>query len=130
MLAELRLRHGYYLIAHRPGDDRIAAYAGLFAPQGAPTADIQTIAVAPDARRQGLGRVMMLQLLNEARRRGAREVFLEVRSDNPDAQSLYRSLGFEQISVRKRYYPDGQDALIMRLPIEPAQVTPAEVTPA
>ena len=42
----------------------------------------------------GLGRVLMLQLIAEARQRGAREVFLEVRADNQDAQALYRSLGF------------------------------------
>ncbi len=87
MRAELTGPHGYYLVAHPPGQERIDAYAGLFAPNRTPTADIQTIAVAPEARRRGLGRVLMLQLIAEARRRGAREVFLEVRADNPDAQS-------------------------------------------
>jgi ribosomal-protein-alanine acetyltransferase len=125
MRSELTLPHGYYLVAHPPGEERIDAYAGLFAPQNAPTADIQTIAVAPEARRQGLGRVLMLQLINEARRRGAREVFLEVRADNPNAQALYTSLGFEPLSVRKRYYKNGVDALIMRLAMPPTEVTPA-----
>jgi ribosomal protein S18 acetylase RimI-like enzyme len=55
-------------------------------------------------------------LLLEAKSRGAREVFLEVRADNPVARSLYDSLGFEQIAVRARYYqPDGVDAHIMRV---------------
>lgn len=125
MRAELMLPHGYYLVAHPPGEERIDGYAGLFAPSNSPTADIQTIAVAPDARRQGLGRVLMLQLINEARRRGAREVFLEVRADNPGAQDLYRSLGFEALSVRKRYYKGGIDALIMRLAVPATEVSPA-----
>ena len=113
MRAELGSRHGYYLVA---GDAAIAGYAGLLAPAGSGQADIQTIAVAADARRQGLGRALMVALLDEARRRQDAEVFLEVRADNPNAQALYASLGFEQIAVRPQYYqPDGVDAHIMRL---------------
>lgn len=123
MRAEVADRHGYYLVAFPPDDpSRIDAYAGLRAPLREPQADIQTIAVVETARRRGLGRVLMLRLIAEARERGAREVFLEVRADNPSAQTLYESLGFEQIAVRPNYYqPDGVDAVIMRLTIpEPA----------
>ena len=113
MRSELGSRHGYYLVA---GDAPVAGYAGLLAPAGSGQADIQTIAVAPAARRQGLGRALMVALLDEAGRREAAEVFLEVRADNPNAQQLYASLGFEQIAVRPQYYqPDGVDAHIMRL---------------
>ena len=113
MRAELGSRHGYYLVA---GEAAIAGYAGLLAPAGSGQADIQTIAVAPAARRQGLGRALMVAMLDEARRRKSAEVFLEVRADNPNAQALYASLGFEQIAVRPKYYqPDGVDAHIMRL---------------
>ena len=112
MRAELGSRHGYYLVA---GDAPVAGYAGLLAPAGSGQADIQTIAVAPTARRQGLGRALMSALLAEARAREAAEVFLEVRADNPNAQALYASLGFEQIAVRPQYYqPDGVDAHIMK----------------
>lgn len=125
MLRELSSPHGHYLVAHRPGDDSIGAYAGINAPKGSSTADIQTIAVAPEERRQGLGRVLMLQLIAEARQRGAREMLLEVRADNPTAQSLYGSLGFEALSVRKRYYKGGIDAIIMRLTIPEPETGPA-----
>ena len=118
MRAELGSRHGYYLVAEEvPGhpDAAIAGYAGLLAPAGSGQADIQTIAVAPAARRRGLGRALMVALLDEARARRTTEVFLEVRADNPDAQALYTSLGFEQIAVRPQYYqPDGVDAHIMK----------------
>ncbi len=78
--------------------------------------DIQTLAVAPEARRHGLGRTLVTALLAEAASRGAHEVFLEVRADNPNARALYDSLGFEQIAVRAKYYqPDGVDAQIMRV---------------
>jgi ribosomal-protein-alanine N-acetyltransferase len=102
-------------------DTPLAGYCGLLALPGAPDADVQTIAVAPQARRRGLGRALMTEMIDEARRRRVREVFLEVRADNPDAQRLYTSLGFEQIAVRPRYYmPDGVDALVMRLSVAPA----------
>ena len=126
MRAELSLADGYYLIAHPVGEpQRIDAYAGLYAPHRSPTADIQTIAVVPQARRGGLGRVLMLQLIAEARTRGASEVFLEVRADNDAAQALYRDLGFEQLAVRPRYYKGGVDALVMRLLLEAPEVMPA-----
>ncbi len=120
MAAELAGPHGHYLVA--VADDGVLdGYAGLFAPSGSEQADIQTIAVTPRARRRGLGRTLMGALLDEARRREASEVLLEVRADNPGAHALYAELGFEQIAVRPNYYqPDGVDALILRLPLGPA----------
>jgi [ribosomal protein S18]-alanine N-acetyltransferase len=127
MAAEISDRHGYYLVAFPVGEpERIDGYAGLRAPLREPQADIQTIAVVPWARRKGLGRVLMLSLIEEARQRGAREIFLEVRADNPGAQALYETLGFEGIAVRPRYYqPDGVDAIVMRLSIPEPTVSPA-----
>src|SRR5690606_9650665 len=106
MAAELAGPHGHYLVAVA-ADGGLDGYAGLLAPRGSGQGDIQTIAVAPRARRRGLGRTLLLELLAEARRRGAVEVFLEVRADNPGAQSLYTGLGFVELAVRPRYYRDG-----------------------
>jgi ribosomal-protein-alanine acetyltransferase len=126
MRADLASEHCYYLVAlpadDAPSSDAIVGYAGLLAPRGAKEGDIQTIAVAPDARRAGLGRALMSGLLNEARRRGAREVFLEVRADNPHAEALYASLGFERLGVRPGYYqPDNVDAIVMRAAVPQQQ---------
>ncbi|MCU1637026.1 MAG: N(6)-L-threonylcarbamoyladenine synthase TsaD [Cryobacterium sp.] len=115
----------YYLVAFRPDEPgKIVAYAGVLAPPRGLEGDIQTIAVSEAARGRGLGRVLMLTLIAEARKRGARHLFLEVRADNPSAQRLYRRLGFEEIGVRRGYYqPDDVDAIVMRLVIpasEPA----------
>ncbi|MDN4597406.1 ribosomal protein S18-alanine N-acetyltransferase [Leifsonia virtsii] len=125
MLSEVTGEHGYYLVAFDlETPDRIDGYAGLLAPRGGAEGDIQTIAVAPHARRRGLGRTLMLALIAETRRRGARELFLEVRADNPGAQALYRELGFEEIGVRPRYYqPDGVDAIVMRLAVPNPETT-------
>lgn len=126
MASELADPHGYYLVAFPPDEpQRLEGYAGLRSPRGAEQADIQTIAVVPSARRGGLGRVLMGSLIAEARSRGAAEVFLEVRADNPGAQALYESLGFERLAVRPRYYRGGIDAVVMRLVIPQPEVRPA-----
>lgn len=123
MAAELGGPHGYYLVALAE-DDGVDGYAGLLAPDGSGQTDIQTIAVVERARRRGLGRTLLLALLNEARRRGATEVFLEVRADNPGARALYAALGFAEIAVRPNYYqPDGVDAIIMRLVVPDPDVS-------
>lgn len=109
----------YYLVAFPPDEPhRIEAYAGLLAPKGASQGDIQTIGVAESARGRGLGRTLMHALIGEAHKRGAREIFLEVRADNPTAQRLYLRLGFEELGVRRGYYqPDNVDAIVMRLQV-------------
>jgi ribosomal-protein-alanine N-acetyltransferase len=93
-------------------DDEIVAYAGLAT--AADQADVQTIAVLEKHQGTGIGSAMLTELLAEARRRGAREIFLEVRADNPRAQVVYRHFGFEEIGTRRRYYDDGTDAIMMR----------------
>ena len=112
--AELAGEHGHYLVAV-DGTDAVIGYAGLRAPRGGGQADVQTIAVAASARRRGIGAALLDALLAEARARGADEVFLEVRADNPGASALYASRGFARIAVRPAYYqPDGVDAVVMR----------------
>jgi len=75
---------------------------------------VQTIAVRADHRRAGIGRTLLSMLLEEAVRRGAAWVFLEVRADNAPARTMYERFGFERIGVRRRYYADGTDAYTMR----------------
>ena len=106
MRGELTSPHSYYLVAEREG--AVVGYSGLRYVSGATDADIQTIAVAPSARRLGLGRSLMHDMIDEAARRGARTVFLEVRDDNPQAQSLYTSLGFVPV---ERYNQNPVDGL-------------------
>lgn len=124
MREEIRSRHTRYLVAEDAGE--LVGYAGLLCPVGAHEGDVQTIAVLATARRAGLGRRLLRALVAAAAERGAREVFLEVRADNPAAQSLYHSEGFEEIGVRPAYYqPDGVDALVMRAPLPaPRQESP------
>lgn len=77
-------------------------------------AHITTFAIHPDFRRQGFGKKLIQYVLNSILNQGCHEVFLEVRISNFPAQNLYRSLGFSSIGIRKKYYSDGEDAIIMK----------------
>ncbi|MCP5412859.1 MAG: GNAT family N-acetyltransferase [Alphaproteobacteria bacterium] len=79
-------------------------------------AEILTLAVAPAARGQGLGRALMLEAANRSQELGAAALFLEVGVANPAALALYAGLGFANVGARKGYY-DGQDAAVLRLPL-------------
>jgi [ribosomal protein S18]-alanine N-acetyltransferase len=118
MSGELYSPHGYYVVVETTdgGAPTVVGYAGLSSLAGNPVADVQTIAVSAEHRGKGIGRALFTELLDEARRRGVAEVFLEVRADNPVAQHLYETRGFRAVGVRPRYYqPDGVDAVVMRL---------------
>lgn len=80
-------------------------------------AHVTTISVAPPFRGEGLGTALMLELLDEARRGGARVATLDVRVSNASAQRLYARLGFAEAGRRVRYYEEsGEDAIIMTTP--------------
>lgn len=80
-------------------------------------AELLTLAVAPCARRQGLGRRLLDRFLADARTQGSAIVFLEVASDNAPALALYRSAGFSECGRRSGYYagpgPRKTDALVL-----------------
>ena len=99
----------HYLVAAL--DEEIVGYAGLFAARD--QADVQTIAVRRDHQRTGVGRRLLDSLIDEARRRGCREVFLEVRADNTAAIRLYEQTGFEVAGWRRGYYGRAADAIVM-----------------
>ncbi len=76
---------------------------------------IVTLAVQPAWRGVGLGKWLLLRLLDEARQQGGLLATLEVRTGNQAARLLYERVGFQQIGQRKRYYPDGEDALVLQM---------------
>ena len=99
-----------YLVV-RAGD-RVVAYAGLWLMVD--EAHVTTFAVLPEWRRRGVGRRLMLALMDLATSVGARTATLEVRLTNMPARRLYEQFGFRPVGVRPRYYSDnGEDALIM-----------------
>lgn len=80
-------------------------------------AEVLTVAVAPDARRQGVAKALLEAAFVETRLRGGNTVFLEVATGNSPALELYRRLGFVEVGRRRRYYPDSSDALVLRMKI-------------
>jgi ribosomal-protein-alanine N-acetyltransferase len=75
---------------------------------------INTIAVAPDQRRRGLGTALMQHILREVSAEGVRRATLEVRQSNDAARKLYERLGFKLTGIRPRYYTQPEeDALIL-----------------
>lgn len=81
-------------------------------------AHVLNIAIARGWQRRGLGSALMRHLIELARGYGAREIFLEVRPSNETARRLYQGMGFNEIALRRNYYPapDGrEDAILMAL---------------
>lgn len=129
MREELASPHGWYVVIEEAG--RLVGYAGLRAVRGASDADVQTITISETARGRGRGRALLTTLLVEADRRRVRDVFLEVRDDNPVAQALYASEGFTEVGRRPRYYqPDDVDAIVMRLDLRGWAARRAEASEA
>ncbi len=75
---------------------------------------IANIAIHPDYQKQGWGTYLMQHLIDRAEKMGSHYILLEVRPSNKAAMALYNKFGFFPHGVRKRYYRDGEDAIVMR----------------
>ena len=76
-------------------------------------ADIESVFTHPDYRKKGIAKGLVAILEKDLKSQGVVKVLLEVRITNKQATALYNSCGFTEISKRKKYYPDGEDALVM-----------------
>lgn len=76
---------------------------------------VLNVATHPDWRRRGIARKLMEHAIQAGVLRAARLVTLEVRRSNESAQALYQRLGFRAVDVRRRYYENGEDAIVMLL---------------
>ncbi|MCL1966612.1 MAG: ribosomal protein S18-alanine N-acetyltransferase [Fibromonadales bacterium] len=77
--------------------------------------ELLSIAVEPAERGKGLSKMLMEYCCKELAKLGVEKFFLEVRESNIAAISLYKKMGFEKISERKKYYANGEAAIIMEL---------------
>lgn len=109
-MGELKNQFATYLVCDK--EAQVAGYVGIWVVFE--EAHITNVAVAPQWRGQGLGRVLMEEAEKVARQKNALRILLEVRPSNYAALSLYQSLGYMETGRRKGYYSDnGEDAIIM-----------------
>ena len=102
-----------FLVAE--GDGGILGYVASSAHHGV----IFSLAVSAGNRRRGLGRALMEEVIRYLRTETG-QVTLQVRVGNSEAIHLYRRLSFREEGRVRRYYPDGEDALVMTLDLAPS----------
>jgi ribosomal-protein-alanine N-acetyltransferase len=101
----------------------IYGFTGLWLMAG--EAHITNIAVREKHRRQGIGELLLISLIDLAIELGAKLVTLEVRASNTEAQSLYAKYGFIEVGLRRGYYTDNrEDGVLMT--IEDVTSAPAQ----
>jgi [ribosomal protein S18]-alanine N-acetyltransferase len=115
-LDEMESPCGYPTVAVMP-DGTVAGYLCL--QQVLDEAEILDVAVSGRLRGRGVGRNLVESALAASRGRGVALVSLEVRVGNKEAIALYERLGFREIGRRKRYYDNGEDAILMEYIIRP-----------
>lgn len=109
-LDALALPDTVFLVAEEK--HRILGYIGMYL--SIDEGEITNVAVAPDARRQGVGQELLLQIKREAKQRAVGRLVLEVRTSNEGAIALYEKNGFSVAGVRKGFYErPKEDAYIM-----------------
>lgn len=120
---QVRSGSRHYLTARRPASNPpkiplkrsskgpIVGHAGLWFTHD--EAHVTNVAVHPDARRSGVATALMLALADESVRRDCAAWTLEVRVSSDGAQALYRNFGFVPAGVRKNYYENVEDAIVM-----------------
>ena len=98
------------------GDRNLVGYCGYYSVLD--EAEITNVAIAPCYRKKGYAKLMLIELIEQAKSNGIRTVVLEVRFSNTDAIGLYERLGFQKLGVRKNFYEQPkEDAIIMLLEI-------------
>ena len=108
-IPEVEDENAYYLVGVR--GDKVICYGGFH--KVLDEAHITNIAVRADSRGRGIGTLLMSELISRARMLGVKYMTLEVRDNNENAIKLYKSFGFTVEGIRKKYYNNVHDALIM-----------------
>ncbi len=109
--AEVAASSRYHVVARLDG--AVVGHAGILFVRD--VAHVITVAVHPDRHGRGIATTMLLAVVNYARSVGARASALEVRASAYRTQRLYGRLGFVPAGIRRSYYDDAEDAVVMRL---------------
>lgn len=98
----------YFVAIH---ENKAIGFAGMWIIAG--EADVTNIAVHPDFRNKGIGMQVTSALLDYCKCNSISSITLEVRASNISAINLYKKLGFKEEGLRKGFYSDGEDGIIM-----------------
>ena len=111
--SELENPNSYYIVAKE--NDSIVGFGGLW--KSIDDIHITNIVTKKILRKKGIGKSNLNELINQAKIFGYNIITLEVNENNLPAISLYKEFGFEEIGIRKRYYNNMENAIIMNLKI-------------
>ncbi len=112
-IPELSSGDAYYLVGVR--EDEVLCYGGFH--KVLDEGHITNIAVKKSERGRGFGKFLMSMLISKAREVGIKHMTLEVKATNEVAKNMYSEFGFRIEGVRKKYYNNRDDALIMWLDV-------------
>ena len=108
-MSEIAGKFAHYFVAEESG--HAVGYMGMWTLSG--EGHITNIAVAKDSRRRGFAKALLTHFINIAKEEKLEFMTLEVRASNEPAIALYESFGFVQVGVRKKYYDNRDDALLL-----------------
>ena len=107
--SELLNPNSKYIVAKK--ENEIVGFAGIWI--AIDIAHITNIVVKKDLRKQGIGTIILQELIKLCKELKMNEVTLEVNENNSKAINLYKKFGFEQVGLRKKYYKNTDNAIIM-----------------
>lgn len=111
--SELENENSYYVVAKQ--NDKIVGFGGLW--KSIDDIHITNIVTKKILRNKGIGKAILNELINQAENFGYNIITLEVNENNLPAISLYKKFGFKEVGIRKRYYNNTHNAIIMNLEI-------------
>ena len=110
---ELKNEYSYYIVAKSTIDSEIVGFAGLKIVLD--NADIMNIVTKKSKRNLGIAQLMLQELINISKEKNVKTITLEVNYKNKPAIRLYEKFNFKQIAIRKNYYSNTDDAILMQL---------------
>lgn len=108
-ISEFTGKFAHYFVAEENG--HAVGYMGMWALSG--EGHITNVAIGKNYRRRGFARALIQHFIDIAKKENLEFMTLEVRASNEPAITLYKSLGFVQVGVRKKYYENKEDALLL-----------------
>ena len=108
--SELHNKYAHFYVAL--DDELVIGYIGAWIIEG--TTDMINFVVDSKYQHKGIGQLLMKEIINQSISENSKEILLEVREKNNQAINFYLLQGFKQIAIRKEYYKNKDNALILR----------------